>query len=550
VFGDNFQELIKVKSDSDLSIMPTTRKAEIIKRIQQLVLPGSPEPQEPEVLATLQSLTADLIEAYKAEGQLEDDPFGDVKNRTIKLYKDEVSKALQGKVVLVTGGEGCVGTFLVEKLVELGAKRIASVDKARCQDLSETKPIAKEEGIKYFYAADVCNYDALKYIFEQEKPDLVFHLAAQRLPGLAEIKVRETIGTSILGTENIIKLCEEYEVQQCVFSSTGKASRYFTAEVYAASKKISEWQFAQAVKQSKGKVTYSMVRFTHTLDNSAVAEQIKAKIKEGKIVNVHAPHRYLTAQNLVEAGHLLLNALIFSESDKLKFFTVTNLGWPTETLEMILYNIVLSGKKLPIYFQGLIPGYEEPFFLGQFDYSTPTDIHLLINILEDPYRTKDPSKDMIIAELASFSTEVLDKHIAALKTLVKDEEFPEVELKPCLAEAVREITSSILALSSPQAILKILKWGINPKQVKSGEISVESHRNILELLAKGLYGRLNAEILKDSLVTADEFDDIVEILARFPGIQNEVAYMRSISRESKKLAESASSAGKENALVR
>lgn len=539
-----------MKSEFDSSVIPTTRKAEIIKRIQQLVLPGSPEPNDPEIIATLQSLTADLIEAYKAEGQLEDDPFGDVKNRTIKLYKNEVSSQLQGKVVLVTGGEGCVGNFLVEKLVELGANRIASVDKARCSDLSTTKPVATQDGIKNLYAADVCNYDALKYIFEQEKPDLVFHLAAQRLPGLAEIKVRETIATSILGTENIIKLCEEYEVPQCVFSSTGKASRYFTAEVYAASKKISEWQFAQAVQ--KGKVTYSMVRFTHTLDNSAVCEQINGKIQEGKIVNVHAPHRYLTAQNLTEAGHLLLNALIFSEQNKLKFFTVTNLGWPTETLEMILYNIVLSGKKLPIYFQGLIPGYEEPFFLGQFDYSKPTDIHLLINTLEDPYRTKDPSRDMIIAELAPFSTEVLDKHIAALKTLVANQDFPEAQLKPCLAEAVREITSSILDLASPQAILKILKWGINPKQVKSGEISVESHRSILELLAKGLYGRLNAEVLQNSQLTADEFDDIVEILSKFPGIQNEVAYMRSISRENKKLAQSQDSAvkdAKENALI-
>ncbi|MFB8790627.1 MAG: polysaccharide biosynthesis protein [Potamolinea sp.] len=539
-----------MKSESDSSVIPTTRKAEIIKRIQQLVLPGSPEPNDPEILTTLQSLTADLIEAYKAEGQLEDDPFGDVKNRTIKLYKDEVSSQLQGKVVLVTGGEGCVGTFLVEKLVELGAKRIASVDKAHCSDLSETQPVATQEGIKNFYAADVCNYDALKYIFEQEKPDLVFHLAAQRLPGLAEIKVRETISTSILGTENIIKLCEEYEVPQCVFSSTGKASRYFTAEVYAASKKLSEWQFAQAVQ--KGNVTYSMVRFTHTLDNSAVCEQINGKIQEGKIVNVHAPHRYLTAQNLTEAGHLLLNALIFSEPDKLKFFTVTNLGWPTETLEMILYNIVLSGKKLPIYFQGLIPGYEEPFFLGQFDYSSPTDIHLLINTLEDPYRTKDPSRDMIIAELAPFSTEVLDKHIAALKTLVADQDFPEDQLKPCLAEAVREITSSILALASPKAILKILKWGINPKQVKSGEISVESHRSILELLAKGLYGRLSSEVLQNSQLTADEFDDIVEILSKFPSIENEVAYMRVVSREKKKLAQSQDSTGKdvkENALL-
>lgn len=518
---------------SDVAVVPVTRKAEVIKRIQELVPPGLPEPSEPEMLAQLRTLTVELIEAYKAEGQLQDDPFGDVRDRTIHLYSSEVSEKLNGKVALVTGGEGCVGSDLVKKLVELGAKHIISVDNARCGYSLDPKPVAHKEESVTRYAADVRNYEALNYIFEVEKPELVFHLAAQRQPGLAEKLVRETISTSILGAENIIKLCEKYSVDQCVFSSTGKASRYFTAEVYAASKKLAEWQFAKAVQE--GKVTYSMVRFTHTLDNSLVSHQIDEKIKVDPIVNVHAPHRYLTAQNLSEARHLLLNALIFSEPDKLKFFTVTNLGWPTETLEMILYKIVQSGKELPIYFQGLQPGYEEPFFLGQFDYSQPTEIHLLINTLEDPYRTFDPSGDTIIAELAPFSIEVLDKQIAALKALITDLDLSEVQLKSCVGEAVREIVSSSLAKSSPQALLKILKWGINPKRVRSGEIVVQSQRPILELLVKALYGRLDEEVLNLPLVPPEEFDELVEILATLPDLENEVAYMRAVSKERKKL---------------
>ncbi|GAB4202073.1 MAG: hypothetical protein Fur006_55220 [Coleofasciculaceae cyanobacterium] len=519
-----------MKPESDAAVVPVTKKAEVIKHLQELVPPGSPEPSAPEVLAKLRTLTVELIEAYKAEGQLADDPFSDVRDRTIHLYTSEVSEKLKGKVALVTGAEGCVGSDLVEKLVELGAKHVISVDNARCGYSLDPKPIAERQKSVTRYAADVRNYEALNYIFDVEKPELVFHLAAQRQPGLAEKKVRETISTSLLGTENIIKLCEQYGVEQCVFSSTGKASRYFTAEVYAASKKIAEWQFARAVQQ--GKVTYSMVRFTHTLDNSLVSQQIDEKIKVGPVINVHAPHRYLTAQNLTEARHLLLNALIFSQPEKLKFFTVTNLGWPTETLEMILYKIVQSGKEWPIYFQGLQPGYEEPFFLGQFDYSNPTEIHLLINSLEDPYRIYDPSKDTIIAELAPFSTEILDKHVAALKALIADLELPEAQLKVYLAEAVREITSSICAKASPQALLKILKWGINPKRVKGGEIEVDKHRDILELLAKGLYGKLSQEVLSTSIVSDREFEELVEILATLPGLETEVAYMRAVSRQS------------------
>jgi FlaA1/EpsC-like NDP-sugar epimerase len=138
-----------VKPESDLAGMSVTKKAEIIKQIQQVVPPGLPEPQDPEILTTLQTLTAELIEAYKAEGQLQEDPFGDVRNRTIHLYEPEVTNQLKGKVVLVTGGEGCVGSDLVKKLVELGVQRVVSVDKARLGNALEAKPVGQKRGINY-----------------------------------------------------------------------------------------------------------------------------------------------------------------------------------------------------------------------------------------------------------------------------------------------------------------------------------------------------------------------------------------------------------------
>lgn len=80
-----------------------TNKAEIIKCIQQLVPPGSPEPQDSKVIASLQSLTAALIQAYMEEGQLQADPFADARKRMVHLYEAEVRSKLQAKVVLVRG---------------------------------------------------------------------------------------------------------------------------------------------------------------------------------------------------------------------------------------------------------------------------------------------------------------------------------------------------------------------------------------------------------------------------------------------------------------
>ncbi len=509
-------------------VFENASKAEIIDRIQQLVPPGSPEPQDPEILAALQILTAQLIRAYQADGQLESEPFSDVRSRTIHLYAPAVSRKIKGKTILITGGEGCVGSFLIEKLLELGATKIISADKARCQNPEENLPLFNREGAVTFYAADIRNFQALKHIFEVEKPEIVFHLAAQRQPGLAEIKIRETVTTSLLGCKHVIQLCEEYGAENCIFSSTGKTSRYFTTEVYAASKKFAEWQFTKAAQE--GNVTYGMVRFTHMLENSLFCEQMSKKAQQGKTVNVHAPHRYVTAQNLIEAVHLLLNALVVSIPGKLKFVAVRNLGWPTETLEVALYKILESGKNLPIYFQGLLPGYEEPFFLGQFDWSQPTDIHLLINVLEDPFRIVDEAGDMVSAEVAPFSLRVLEKQVSNLESLIGDSDFPEVQIKHALVAAEKEVIASSFAWSSPQDLLKILQWGINPKKFQGYGTEVASYREIIELLLQGMYGRLNQEVLNSAGVTADEFDYLVESLSTVDSIQAEVGYLRSVSR--------------------
>lgn len=503
-------------------------KAEIIDRIQQLVPPGSPEPQDPEILAALQTLTAQLIRAYQADGQLESEPFSDVRDRTIYLYASAVKSKIRGKTILITGGEGCVGSFLIEKLLELGATKIISADKARCQNPEENLPIFNIEGLVTFYATDIRNFQALKHIFEVEKPAIVFHLAAQRSPGLAEIQIRETVTTSLLGTQNVIQLCEEYAAENCVFSSTGKTSRYFTTEVYAASKKFAEWQFAKAAQE--GNATYGMVRFTHMLENSLFCEQMSKKAQQGMTVNVHAPHRYVTAQNLIEAVHLLLNALVVSIPGKLKFVAVRNLGWPTETLEVALYKILESGKNLPIYFQGLLPGYEEPFFLGQFDWSKPTDIHLLINVLEDPFRIVDDAGDMVSAELAPFSLRVLDKQVSNLESLIRNPDYPEVQIKHALVAAAKEVIASSFAWSSAEDLLKILHSGINPKKLQGYGTEIADYTEIIELLLQGMYGRLNQEVLNSAGVTANEFDDLVDSLSTVDSIQAEVGYLRSVSK--------------------
>ncbi len=522
-----------MKAKIELLPASTANKTEIVKEIQQLVPPGSPEPQSPKIIADLQALTADLIQSYVAVGKLAEDPFGDVWNRKIHLYTAEISSLVYNKVVLVTGGEGCVGHQLIKKLAQLGVKRIVSVDKIRGFDGSATEFTSEQQGPHILYSVDVRDYDALNSIFDTEKPAIVFHLAAQRLPWLAEIKIHETVSTSIFGIQNIIKLCESYGVQQCVFSSTGKASRYFTSEVYAATKKIAEWQFAEAALQ--GNTTYSMVRFTHMLDNSSVCQQIDNKIQQGKVVNLHAPDRYIVGQNSGEAVHLLLNALVLSQPGKLKFLTVHNLGWPTETLEIALYKITQSGQKIPVYFQGLIPGYEEPFFLGQFNWYKPTEIHLLINTLEEQFTTTDPSEDILISEIVPFNLGRLDYYLSLFQDLLIDEEVAEIEIKRHLGLFVKDIVRSSFAWIPAPQLLNILRWGVDKKRLQSEGTAVNAHKDIVELIVQELYGKINTEVLVQAKMTPHLFDATVEMLESLPILEPSIVYFKAISKKYKNL---------------
>ena len=511
---------------------PLLSSSAIIEQMQYLVPPGAPLPQDPTTLTELKRLTAELIRSYQASGQLQEDPFQEAWDRQLTLYEPEVRSLLADKVVLVTGGEGCVGGHLIQKLTCLGVRRVVSVDKARLESLPHPAENPLEHRLEYpesnlaFYAADIRDYSTVKQIFAIEQPQIVFHLAALRIPGLAEQQIHETVSSNLFGTCNIIRLCEEYGVQQCVFSSTGKASRYFTAEVYAASKKIAEWLFSRAAQTSR--VRYGAVRFTHMLDNSVMRLHIEEKVEQGEPINIHAPHRYVVGQNVGEAVHLLLNALVLSEDNCLKFLLVRNLGWPVESLEYALYTILQSGKDLPVYFQGIQPGYEESFFLGQVDWNQQTEMNTLINALETAIAAHvSSSGDMIVAELSPFSSAVLDHHLAILQSVIYRPESPPALIKQRLAEAVRAIAYSSFLCTPPERILQILQWGLNPKQVYRGELNLLAHQDIIELLVRSLYGRLSASILSNSCFSCKDFQEFVNILEMVPSIQLEVEYLSS-----------------------
>ena len=221
-----------------------------------------------------------------------------IRDRFLPVPMGTVGGWVKDKTILVTGGTGCIGSALIGRLSGLRAGRIVSVSRG------VTRGWPKTSGAEYVYA-DVRDEPALMSVVADVRPDVVFHVAAQRDPGLAERAVHRTVTTNVLGTRNVIAAAERAGVPRIVFASTGKTVIPYTPDVYPASKRIAEWLAANAAR--RGDILCSAARFTHIVDNSIVHQRISEGCESG-LVRIHGPHSVFYTQSALESAQLLICA--------------------------------------------------------------------------------------------------------------------------------------------------------------------------------------------------------------------------------------------------
>ena len=217
----------------------------------------------------LADLTQSLIEA-KPDAAQEHARFLAIGQRELCLPEAELDRWLRGATVLVTGGTGCIGSALMTQLAARCPGRLVSVSRG----VTDAWP--KQAGGEY-RQADIRDRRAMDRLIAEVRPDVVFHVAAQRDPALAEVEVHRTVTTNLFGTRNVLAAAETAGVAQVVWASTGKALRPYSPEVYTASKRAAEW-VASGVA-AHGEVMCSAARFTHVLDNSLIYRRLLAWAK-------------------------------------------------------------------------------------------------------------------------------------------------------------------------------------------------------------------------------------------------------------------------------
>ena len=274
----------------------------------------------------------------------------------------EISSNLKDKVVIVTGGGGSIGSELCRQIAVTEPKKLIIFD------IYENNAYEIEQELKRNYPTLNCSviigsvrdYDRLDSIFDENRPDFVFHAAAHKHVPLMEDSPNEAIKNNCLGTLNVVKISDKYKVKKFVLISTDKAVR--PTNIMGASKRICEMIIQTYDKMSK--TDYVAVRFGNVLgSNGSVIPLFLKQIENGGPVTV--THKDITRffMTIPEATSLILQAFVYAEGGEI---FVLNMGEPVKIYDLAKKLIRFKGfepdKDIKIKITGLRPGeklYEE-----------------------------------------------------------------------------------------------------------------------------------------------------------------------------------------------
>ncbi len=279
------------------------------------------------------------------------------------LQRDRISpdpcltkSLLSGKTVLVTGAGGSIGSELCLQIAGANPKCLILVDKSENSLFYSHLAIAE----KYprldakLCLADITDLDALRAIFQQDHPEIVFHAAAFKHVGMMQLHPHEAIRNNVLGTRNVALLSLEIGVERFVNISTDKS---VNPHCYMGlSKKLAELTVKELGEKSR--VKFLNVRFGNVAGSAgSVLRLFKEQIKNGGPIRVTDPRATRFFMSIPEAVYLVLCAAARGKDGETYIF---DMGDPINIYQLARTMSLFSGyapeEELPIQFIGLRDG--------------------------------------------------------------------------------------------------------------------------------------------------------------------------------------------------
>ena len=280
----------------------------------------------------------------------------------IRINTEEVLGHVGGKVVLVTGGGGSIGSELCGQLAAHHPKQLIILDiyENNAYDIQQELIRKYPDLDLVVLIASVRNKERIDSIFETYRPNIVYHAAAHKHVPLMEDSPHEAIKNNVFGTYKVAQAADRYGVDKFVLISTDKAVN--PTNIMGASKRLCEMLIQSMNRNSR--TNYVAVRFGNVLgSNGSVIPLFKKQIAEGGPVTVTHPDIIRYFMTIPEAVSLVLQAGAYARGGEI---FVLDMGEPVKILDLATNLIKLSGYRvgedIQIVFTGLRPGekmYEE-----------------------------------------------------------------------------------------------------------------------------------------------------------------------------------------------
>jgi FlaA1/EpsC-like NDP-sugar epimerase len=288
----------------------------------------------------------------------------------VQLESGEIQRVLQGKVVLVTGAGGSIGSELCRQIAPYGPQRLLLLEQSEVQlfQIEQEMIGAGYRGQIVPLIADLLDCPRLDQIFTRHKPEVIFHAAAHKHVPMMELQPGEAIKNNSFATMQLAEIAQNHGAERFVLISTDKAIN--PTNVMGATKRLAEI-CVQSIYAAKPDATRFMaVRFGNVLGSSgSVVPLFNRQIAAGGPVTVTHPEVTRYFMTIPEAVGLVLQSAAQGEGGEI---FLLDMGKPVKIVDLARQLIELSGRvpdqDIPIQFTGLRPGeklFEELCYSGE-----------------------------------------------------------------------------------------------------------------------------------------------------------------------------------------
>lgn len=275
---------------------------------------------------------------------------------SVELDNSSIRDWLGGRTVMVTGAAGSIGSEICRQLLTLSPARLVVVDRSETGQFflqRELQRMVPQQAMEVVMA-DLTDRDRMRTVFDQHKPEIVFHAAAYKHVPLMEDHPGEAIKNIVLATRHVVDLAEEFAVRSLVMISTDKAVN--PTSVMGSCKQLAE-RYVQAKAQASD-CQFVTVRFGNVLDSAgSVVPVFREQIQRGGPVTVTHPDIIRYFMMIPEAAQLVIQAGAMGQGGEI---FVLDMGEPVKIIDLARDMIRLSGfregEDIAIEVTGLRPG--------------------------------------------------------------------------------------------------------------------------------------------------------------------------------------------------